>query len=183
VLDLGAGYGAITGALARVGARVIAVERDPGLAGRLERRFGENPGVRVVEADLRVIPLPHREFLVVANPPFSATTALLRRLLGDRAVPLAGADLILAWGVARWLTSSQPRDAETAWWTARYEVRLVRRVPAASFAPPPSVDAAHVSIRPRAAVAQGRGAAGRRGAAGSRGPAGRRDGSAATMVT
>lgn len=90
VLDLGAGYGAITSALAQAGARVIAVERDPGLAGRLRRRFGEHPGVRVVEADLRAIPLPRREFLVVANPPFSATTALLRRLLGDRAVPLAG---------------------------------------------------------------------------------------------
>jgi 23S rRNA (adenine-N6)-dimethyltransferase len=171
VLDLGAGYGAITAALAQAGARVIAVERDPRLVGRLERRFSEHPGVRVVEADLRVIPLPRREFLVVANPPFSATTALLRRLLGDRNVPLAGADLILAWGVAKWLTSSRPRDAETARWTARYEVRLVRRVTADSFAPPPSVDAAHVSIRPRAAAARGRG------------PAGRRDGRAATMVT
>jgi 23S rRNA (adenine-N6)-dimethyltransferase len=151
VLDLGAGYGAITSALAQAGARVVAVERDPKLAGRLERRFGEQPGVRVIEADLRVIPLPRREFLVVANPPFSATTALLRRLLGDREVPLAGADLILAWGVARWLTSARPRDAETARWTARYEVRLVRRVAAASFAPAPSVDAAHIAIRPRAA--------------------------------
>jgi 23S rRNA (adenine-N6)-dimethyltransferase len=176
VLDLGAGYGAITAALARTGARVVAVERDPGLAGRLERRFSEHPGVRVVEADLRVIPLPRREFLVVANPPFSATTALLRRLLGDRAVPLTGADLILQWGAARWLTSSQPRDAETAWWTARYEVRLVRRVAAASFAPAPSVDAAHISIRRR-------GAGGRQGAGGRRGPGGRGDGPTATMVT
>jgi 23S rRNA (adenine-N6)-dimethyltransferase len=152
VLDLGAGYGAITSALARTGARVIAVERDPGLAGRLERRFSEHPGVRVVEADLRVIPLPRREFLVVANPPFSVTTALLRHLLGDRTVPLAGADLILQWGAAKGLTSARPRDTETARWLARYEVRLVRRVAAASFAPAPGVDAAHISIRPRAAA-------------------------------
>ncbi|MEP7024486.1 MAG: rRNA adenine N(6)-methyltransferase family protein [Actinomycetota bacterium] len=150
VLDLGAGYGAITTALAQAGARVVAVERDPRLAGRLHRRFGENPDVSVVEADLRVIPLPRRDFLVVANPPFSATTALLRRLLGDRDVPLAGADLIVQWGAAKWLASPRPRDAETARWMARYEMRLVRRIPAASFAPAPSVDAAHLSIRPRA---------------------------------
>jgi 23S rRNA (adenine-N6)-dimethyltransferase len=149
VLDLGAGYGAITSALAQAGARVIAVERDPGLARRLQRRFAGDPGVRVVEADLRSVPLPRREFSVVANPPFSATTALLRRLLDDPATPLAGADLLVQWGAAKWLASPRPRDAETAWWTARYEVRLVRRVPAGSFAPAPSVDAAHVSIRPR----------------------------------
>jgi 23S rRNA (adenine-N6)-dimethyltransferase len=114
VLDLGAGYGAITSALAQAGARVIAVERDPGLAGRLERRFADRPGVRVVPADLRSVPLPRREFSVVANPPFSVTTDLLRRLLGDPAVQLAGAELVVQWGAAKWLASPRPRDAETA---------------------------------------------------------------------
>jgi 23S rRNA (adenine-N6)-dimethyltransferase len=149
VLDLGAGHGAITAALAATGARVIAIERDQRLACRLRRRFGGEPRVRVVEADLRRVPLPRRRFLVVANIPFSLTTALLRRLLADPAVPLGGADLIIAWGAARWLAAARPRDAETAWWTARYQVRLVRKVGAASFTPRPAVDAAQLSIRPR----------------------------------
>ena len=149
VLDLGAGYGAITAALAGTGARVIAIERDPRLAARLRRRFAAEPGVRVAETDLRTIPWPGREFLIVANPPFAGTTGLARRLLGDPAVPLAGAELILAWGAARWLAAARPRDEETAWWAARYQIRLVGRVAAASFAPPPGTDAAHVSIRPR----------------------------------
>jgi 23S rRNA (adenine-N6)-dimethyltransferase len=149
VLDLGAGYGAITAALAGTGARVIAVERDPRLAARLRRRFAAQPGVRVAETDLRTIPWPGREFLVVANPPFAGTTGLARRLLGDPAVPLAGAELILAWGAARWLAAARPRDEETAWWAGRYQIRLIGRVAAASFAPPPATDAAHLSIRPR----------------------------------
>jgi 23S rRNA (adenine-N6)-dimethyltransferase len=149
VLDLGAGYGAITSALAGTGARIIAVERDPRLAGRLRRRFAAEPDVRVAEADLRTVPWPGREFLVVANPPFAGTTGLARRLLGDPAVPLAGAELILAWGAARWLAAARPRDEETAWWAARYQIRLIGRVAAASFAPPPATDAAHLSIRPR----------------------------------
>jgi 23S rRNA (adenine-N6)-dimethyltransferase len=157
VLDLGAGGGAITARLAAAGARVIAVEHDPRLAARLRRRFGRDPGVRVVEADLRRVPLPHREFLVVANPPFSVTTALCRRLLGDPEVPLAGAELILQQGAARWLASPRPRDAETAWWAARYEFRLARTVSAACFVPPPRVDAARLSVRPRAIVASARG--------------------------
>ena len=148
-LDLGAGSGAITARLAEAGARVIAVERDPRLAARLRRRFDHDPRVRVVEADLRQVKLPRREFLVVASPPFSLTTALCRRLLGDPRVKLAAAELIIQDGAARWLASPRPRDAETAWWTARYEVRLARTVSAASFTPPPSVAAARLSIRPR----------------------------------
>jgi 23S rRNA (adenine-N6)-dimethyltransferase len=149
VLDLGAGYGAITVALAGTGARVIAIERDPRLASRLRRRFDADAHVRVAQADLRSVPWPGREFLVVANPPFAGTTVLARRLLGDPSVPLAGAELILAWGAARWLSAARPRDEETAWWAARYEIRLAGRVDATAFAPPPATDAAHLSIRPR----------------------------------
>jgi 23S rRNA (adenine-N6)-dimethyltransferase len=149
VFDLGAGFGALTAPLARTGARVIAVELDPALAGRLRRRFSAEPLVGVVEADLRRIPLPRRSFHVVANPPFGLTTWLCRRLLGDRTLQLTGADLVLEWGAAKWLTDSSPRDNETASWTARYDIRLVRRVPAASFSPRPRADAAYLTIRRR----------------------------------
>ncbi len=148
-LDLGAGYGAITQALAAAGAKVVAVERDPRLAAQLRRRFGTSPGIHVVGADLRCVPLPRRDFLVVASPPFSATTALCRRLFGGTAVPLARAELILAWGAARWLANPRPRDAESAWWASRYEISMTRRVRASSFLPPPATDAAQVCVRRR----------------------------------
>jgi 23S rRNA (adenine-N6)-dimethyltransferase len=149
VFDLGAGYGALTGPLARTGARVIAIELDPGLADQLRRRFCGEPLVGVVEGDLREVPLPRRPFHVVASPPFALTTLLCRRLLGDGNIRLSGAELILEWGAAKWLSSQEPRDLEAARWAARYEMRLVRRVPAASFSPPPRSDAAYVRIRRR----------------------------------
>jgi 23S rRNA (adenine-N6)-dimethyltransferase len=148
VFDLGAGYGALTGPLARTGARVIAIERDPRLARRLRNRFAGTAEVSIVEADLRVVPLPRRPFYVVASPPFALTTLLCRRLLGDPATRLAGAELILAWGAARWLSARQPRDREQARWAARYEFQLVRRVPATCFSPEPGSDAAHLRVRP-----------------------------------
>ena len=148
VFDLGAGYGALTAPAARSGARVIAVELDPALAVRLRRRFADQAQVGIVEADLRTVPLPKREFHVVASPPFALTTLLCRRLLGDPSVRLAGAELVLEWGAARWL-AGPPRNAETARWAARYHIRIVRRVPAASFSPPPRSDAAYLTIRPR----------------------------------
>jgi 23S rRNA (adenine-N6)-dimethyltransferase len=157
VFDLGAGSGAITAGLAATGARVIAVERDPRLAARLRRRFDHEPMVRVVEADLRTIPLPRRDFLVVASPPFSLTTALCRRLLGDAVVRLAGAELIIQWEAARRLAHPRPRDAETAWWTTRYQLRLARVIGSASFTPPPGVNAAWLSVRPRPVPASARG--------------------------
>jgi 23S rRNA (adenine-N6)-dimethyltransferase len=149
VFDLGAGYGALIAPLVRTGAKVIAIELDPRLAERLRRRFGGEPQVGVVEADLRQVPLPRRPFRVVASPPFALTTLLCRRLLGDGHVQLSGAELVLEWGAAKWLANPEPRDRETASWAARYEMRIVRRVPAASFSPSPSSDAAYLRIRRR----------------------------------
>ena len=148
VIDFGAGPGAITAALAATGARVLAVERDARFARRLSRRF-DGRNVRVVQDDLRRVPLPRRPFSVVASIPFAVSSTLLRRLLGDREVPLRGADLVVEWGFARRVTAEWPDRAETARWAARYDLVLRRRIPAGSFAPPPSVDAAHLSIRPR----------------------------------
>ena len=149
MFDLGAGFGALTAPLARTGARVVAIELDPALAGRLRRRFGADPLVSIVEADLRRVPLPRRPFHVVASPPFALTTLLCRRLLGDRAVQLAGAELILEWGAAKWLSSRDPRDQEVARWASRYQITLLRPIEAASFSPAPRSDAAYVRIRPR----------------------------------
>ncbi len=152
MFDLGAGYGALTAPLAVTGAKVIAVELDPALVGRLRRRFADQPQVGVVAADLHWIPLPRRPFHVVANPPFALTALLCRRLLGDPAVKLVGADLVVELAAARWLRTpplSASRAAEPALWTKRYEIELIRRVPASSFSPAPGSDAAYVRIRPR----------------------------------
>lgn len=147
VLDLGAGNGAITVLLAGTGARVVAVERDQSLLRRLNRRFAHSANVTVVAADLRCVPLPNRPFRVVANPPFGCTTALLTRLLSNRDVLLTDAHLVLAHGAAVGLV--QPHRALTRRWAARWQFDIVRRLPAACFLPPPSVDAAIVTIRPR----------------------------------
>ncbi|MCO1575461.1 methyltransferase domain-containing protein [Crossiella sp. SN42] len=147
VMDLGAGTGAITAELVRTGARVLAVERDEEFVGDLERRYGEHENLRVVHADLLSVPLPHREFAVVANIPFSITTALLRRLLNTPNGSLTQADLLVEWGLAKRLTAAWPRDLENAWWAARFEIAIKHRVPATAFRPAPKVDAAHLVLQ------------------------------------
>jgi 23S rRNA (adenine-N6)-dimethyltransferase len=142
VLDLGAGSGILTYALADAGARVRAVELDPLALRQLRDRFGCDPRVEVVEGDATMLPLPNEPFSVVANLPFAVGTTILRRLLGDPRVPLTQLDAIVEWGLAAKRTAVWPSTLLGCTWGAWYELRLVRRVPRACFAPPPSVEAA-----------------------------------------
>lgn len=142
MLDLGAGGGVITGALAAAGARVRAIELDPAGLTQLHRRFDGNPRVEIVRADLLTLPLPAEPFAVVANLPFAHGTAILRRLLSDPRVPLTQLDAIVAWGLAAKRTAVWPATLLGCVWGAWYELELARRVPRACFAPPPNVDAA-----------------------------------------
>jgi 23S rRNA (adenine-N6)-dimethyltransferase len=150
-LDLGAGGGVLTRALADAGARVRAVELDPAALGQLRARFDADPRVEVLEADATRVPLPDEPFAVVANLPFAAGTAILRRLLGDPRVPLTQLDAIVEWGLAAKRTAVWPSTLLGCTWGAWYELRLVRRVPRVCFAPPPGVDAAVLRARRRPA--------------------------------
>jgi 23S rRNA (adenine-N6)-dimethyltransferase len=145
VLDLGAGTGALTAALVRTGARVIAVEIDPNLAEGLRRRY---PQVDVRLDDALHVQLPRTPFKVVANPPFDGGTTILRRLL-DPVVPLITADVIVQWGLAEKRTAVWPSTQLSVYWGAWFELSLIRRLPRCVFAPPPAVDAGLLRIARR----------------------------------
>lgn len=156
VLDLGAGPGTLTAPLADTGARVLAVERNPDFVRKLEKRFADRTNVRVVHQDLRTMSLPHRPFQVVASIPYALSTFLLRKLLGPRNTPLQKADLVVEWGFARRITGPHPRDLDTAWWAARFDLRIQQRIPAKLFNPAPRVDSAHLTVRAREGSRSGR---------------------------
>ena len=147
VVDIGAGSGRLTEALARVAGRVIAVELDPGLAAALRRRGWAN--VEVVEGDATAMRLPREPFRVVANLPFSRTNDLLHLLLDDPGTPLVRADLVVEWAVAVKRAVPWPSSVSGVVWSATYEISLARRLPPSAFEPPPSVAAGVVVIRRR----------------------------------
>lgn len=138
VVDAGAGEGALTAPLVAAGARVVAVELHPGRAAALRRRFTAAP-VTVVRADVADLRLPRRPFAVVANPPFAASAALLRRLTapGSR---MTEATLVLpAWVARRWAVGPAPGAAR---WRRTWHAGVARQLPRTAFAPPPPGDAA-----------------------------------------
>jgi 23S rRNA (adenine-N6)-dimethyltransferase len=147
VLDIGAGNGLISAALVRQGARVLAVERDPGLARRLREKFATWPGVTVVEGDVLATPLPAEPFRVVANIPFGITTKILRRLLDSGA--LARADVIVQAEVARKRGTGGRGTLLNACWEPWFEFGTGARIPAAAFRPRPRVDAAVLIVTRR----------------------------------
>jgi 23S rRNA (adenine-N6)-dimethyltransferase len=148
VLEIGAGTGRLTTALALVARRVLALEIDPLLAAALRRRF-EGTNVTVLEGDAVARPLPEEPFRVFANLPFHVTAATLRRLLEDPAEPLTAADLIVEWGAARKRAEPWPSTQLGVTWGAWYTFAVARRLPAACFSPRPRVDAGLLAIRRR----------------------------------
>ncbi|HET6504424.1 MAG TPA: rRNA adenine N-6-methyltransferase family protein [Amycolatopsis sp.] len=125
------------------------MERDPAFAHRLRHRFDRAANVRVILADARTFSLPRKGFAVIASIPYAISTALFRRLLGAERTTLTRAALIVEWGFARRVTTAVPPRLEQAWWAARFDIRLVSRVPARCFSPPPRVDSAHLVIERR----------------------------------
>ena len=145
VVELGAGRGILTSALACRAAHVLAVELDPELVRGLSRGFANTSNVVVLPADARDVPLPSNPYRVVANLPFGVTSAILRRLLDAPAGGLERADLVVQWQVARErvrVDQGVRTDVVGVRWGPWWEFHRGRRLPAGSFRPRPSVDAA-----------------------------------------
>jgi 23S rRNA (adenine-N6)-dimethyltransferase len=138
VLDIGAGRGALTRHLVNAGARVIAVEPHPGRARWLRERFA-NAAVTVVQCDVLELRLPRRPFRVVASPPYSIASALLRQLLAPHTA-LVAADLVLQRAVVRRHVERPP---------GRWHLQVGTSLPRNAFRPPPQVDSAVLVIRRR----------------------------------
>ena len=143
VLDVGAGDGALSAALVRAGARVVAVELHPERARLLRHRFNA-AGVVVVMADAVDLRLPRRPFSVVANPPFTVSMALLRRLVapGSRWV---AADVVVPRHIARRWCDGTLDGARR--WGPQFDMSVGMRVPAGSFRPAIERDAVVLRIR------------------------------------
>jgi 23S rRNA (adenine-N6)-dimethyltransferase len=149
VLEIGAGTGRLTEALADRADRVTAVELDPQLVARLHRAFAGRHGVDIVHGDILRLPLPGEPYRVFGNLPFGITTPILRRLLDDPRSPLQRADVILQFEAARKRAAVYPSSLLALGWLPWWEMRLARRIPRLSFEPPPRVDGGLLTIARR----------------------------------
>ena len=162
VLEVGPGPGVLTAALASRVRSVTAVEVDPRMVALLEETLAGRDNVRIVRADalkVDLLGIAARPITrIVANLPYQITTPLLERFLADeRRPPLVV--VLMQHEVARRIAAT-PKDARERGYLSVFAQsfaapRIVRRVPARAFRPPPRVDSAVVTLRalPRPAFA------------------------------
>ena len=80
VIDIGAGSGVITSALARRCKQVIAVEPDAETAALLRKNTKRCGNVVIAEKDFLEMELPDGPYKIFANPPFHLSSAILHKL-------------------------------------------------------------------------------------------------------
>ncbi len=157
VVEIGAGLGTLTLALAERCAQVVAVELDRALAEVLSSRTAAVPGVTVVhgnalDLDLALWLPADQPYKLVANIPYFITGQIIRHFLtGPRRPGLLV--LMVQKEVAQRLVA-QPGDLSLLGVTTQYyaKTEIVRTVPARSFWPAPAVDSAIVRLRPHATM-------------------------------
>jgi 23S rRNA (adenine-N6)-dimethyltransferase len=152
VVEIGAGRGVCTMALARRGVDVVALENDPRWADALRRevvRTGLEDRVHVVCCDARRYRMPRRPFRAFGSLPFGATTSILRHLLDDPSSALVRADFVVQFAVARKRSATPPTTLLSTMWAPWWSFEMGRRIPAGAFRPVPSVDAAVLRVSRR----------------------------------
>jgi 16S rRNA (adenine1518-N6/adenine1519-N6)-dimethyltransferase len=157
VLEVGAGLGSLTVALAATGAQVLAVELDRALVPALREVLAPLPGVRLEVGDAMKMDwdaaLPAGDWSMVSNLPYNVAVPLLVDML-DRGPRITGYLVMVQREVGERLTAKPGEDAYgAASVRVAYHARaeLVRRVPANVFWPRPKVESVTVRLTPRPA--------------------------------
>ncbi len=157
VLEVGAGVGTLTVALAPRCRRVVAVELDGRLIPALRESLAGIENVEVVRTDILRFNVrsafPDGHEIVVGNIPYNLTGALIRKLLDDPPRPRR-LSLVVQKEVAERWTASSGASLATVAVQVFAEARLLFTIPAAAFTPAPRVDSALVrlDVRERPAV-------------------------------
>ena len=149
VVDVGAGVGTLTRLLAEQASRVLAVELDDNLAAILRDETARLPNVQIIHGDilrLSDLDLCHLGYKVVANLPYYITSAVLRHFLSRAPRPRLMV-LTIQREVAERIVAAPGQMSLLAVSVQLYgQPRIVCRVGAGSFYPPPSVESAVVRI-------------------------------------
>lgn len=152
VYEVGPGKGMLTRELVKLGARVVAVEKDPLMVALLNEAFKneiQNKELKIIEGDARDYGpdsvFPKETYVIAANIPYYITGELIQAALTAKNQPVSAAFLVqkeVAERIARSKKESILSLSVKVYGTPRY----VKTVSRGSFNPPPSVDSAILAI-------------------------------------
>lgn len=159
VLEIGAGYGALTEHLVAQAALVLAVEIDRELAAALRRRFSSQPNLVVIEGDFMQLDLAslcnrrglsEREAHAIGNLPYNLATAIIERLLEHKRL-FKSITVMVQREVAGRISSPPGSKSygfltNLVWYHAVVEPGFV--IKPGSFSPRPKVDSQVIKLVP-----------------------------------
>ena len=149
VVEVGAGVGTLTLAIAPLCRELIAVEIDRNLVGALNDVIAGHHNVRVEQADILrfdfTAAFPEGNEVVVGNIPYNLTGALVRKLLDSPSRPRR-LSLVVQKEVAERWTAVTGASLATVAVQVFAVARIVFTIPAVAFTPPPRVDSALVTL-------------------------------------
>jgi 16S rRNA (adenine1518-N6/adenine1519-N6)-dimethyltransferase len=152
VLEVGAGAGGLTVALAQVSRRVVAVELDRRLIPVLREVLEGFENVEIVEKDIlkfdQSTAFPKGGHVVAGNIPYNLTGALIRKVLDDPPRPKL-LSLVVQKEVAERWTAASGASLSTVAVQVFAEARIEFTIPASAFTPEPRVDSALVLLNVR----------------------------------
>lgn len=159
VLEIGPGIGTLTRELGTLAQKVVTVEIDQRLLPILQETLADFDNVSVVHGDIleiNIMELVHnsfddKPFKVVANLPYYITTPIIMGIL-EQGVPFESITVLIQKEVAeRMAALPGNKDYGALSVAVQYYTipRVVGKVPASVFMPPPKVDSMIVNLEKR----------------------------------
>ncbi len=151
VFEIGAGLGALTGALRNEHLLVHAIERDRDLIPLLREKFGQTITLHEANALTFDFSQVASDFVLCGNLPYHLTSSILFNAL-DNYEHLCGAVFLVQQEVADRILA--PPNNKTygllsVLLQARFSVEYVRNVPKGAFWPVPQVDSTVIALGPK----------------------------------
>ena len=156
ILEVGPGFGALTGLLLETGAQVAAIEFDRKLAAWLRERY-KTTQLRLIEGDACKINIPaiygeDTPFRLISNLPYSAGTVIVANMLNLKTPP--SEMLVMLQKEVGMRLAAEAGDEEYGALSVRvqcmYRVENIRLAPPDLFYPRPDVDSIILRLTLRA---------------------------------
>jgi len=163
VIEIGPGLGTLTQELAKTGAKIIAVEKDPLMLNILKETLTVHKNIKIIQADARQLSISHpagdhpkggdfqfsKKYKIVANLPYNVATFLIHQWLEAEKPPQLMI-LMVQKEVAQRICAKPPRMNLLAVSVQFYaDAKIIDYVPAEAFWPRPKVDSAIIKITPK----------------------------------
>jgi len=150
VYDLGAGSGVITDVLASKAKEVVAVEVEPGALEQLRTNMRFHDNVTIIEKDILDVVPDYETYKIMANPPFSIITPMIRYFASLVNRPKALFLIVQKQFALKTVPSERHFTSQLGVQLAPYYTARIRKpLKRTDFTPPPAVDTVLLELKMR----------------------------------